>query len=306
MTSLIPFFIVCIVFLTTAFTTVQSQFFQPLNARECLDFAIANVTTTFPDAYLTSVVSVNIGNVSGIDVTFTLKTGQGTFWAYQFYSPSKDSNITKTLVKYPLIGCGELPFPLDLALGDTVRPVPKISTTYSNSTGLLAAFKKSPVFLAYNKKNPDSSAFMVAVTSSDPMKGEYFPRGHTLWMALFNEVNGNQILCLYDAVEGGQPLCLGDAANPVSEEELNEQKIIAYPNPMGDIGALRFDPDFKTGVKSVKVFDTQGREKLDWSVIVRSQILSTVAVPTGQLESGVYFVKVVSSNGEITIPLIKE
>ena len=97
--------------------------------------------------------------------------------------------------------------------------------------------------------------------------------------------------CATTPAEGEDPI------NPDSNIEVAENDFVIYPNPVND----RLYIETETEVKEVVVYDIFGRQQ-ELSAI--SHQLS--AIDVSNLNSGIYFVKVVTSEGEIVKRFVKK
>ena len=97
--------------------------------------------------------------------------------------------------------------------------------------------------------------------------------------------------CATTPAEGEDPI------NPDSNIEVAENDFVIYPNPVND----KLYIETETEVKEVVVYDIFGRQQ-DLSDISGQQSVINVA----NLNSGVYFVKVVTENGEVVKRFVKK
>jgi hypothetical protein len=97
--------------------------------------------------------------------------------------------------------------------------------------------------------------------------------------------------CATTPAEGEDPI------NPDSNIEVAENDFVIYPNPVND----RLYIETETEVKEVVVYDIFGRQQ-ELSAISGQQSVINVA----NLNSGIYFVKVVTENGEVVKRFVKK
>ena len=97
--------------------------------------------------------------------------------------------------------------------------------------------------------------------------------------------------CATTPAEGEDPI------NPDSNIEVAENDFVIYPNPVND----KLYIETETEVKEVVVYDIFGRQQ-DLSAISGQQSVINVA----NLNSGIYFVKVVTENGEVVKRFVKK
>ena len=97
--------------------------------------------------------------------------------------------------------------------------------------------------------------------------------------------------CATTPAEGEDPI------NPDSNIEVAENDFVIYPNPVND----RLYIETETEVKEVVVYDIFGRRQ-ELSAVSCQQSVINVA----NLNSGIYFVKVVTENGEVVKRFVKK
>ena len=97
--------------------------------------------------------------------------------------------------------------------------------------------------------------------------------------------------CATTPAEGEDPI------NPDGNVEIAENDFVIYPNPVND----KLYIETETEVKEVVVYDIFGRRQ-ELSAV--SHQLS--AIDVSNLNSGIYFVKVVTSEGEIVKRFVKK
>ena len=97
--------------------------------------------------------------------------------------------------------------------------------------------------------------------------------------------------CATTPAEGEDPI------NPDGNVEVAENDFVIYPNPVND----RLYIETETEVKEVVVYDIFGRRQ-ELSAVSCQQLVINVA----NLNSGIYFVKVVTSEGEIVKRFVKK